>query len=131
MQLSSKIRSSIVATMIGAGIAAFGFSTCDAAMITAYEQHIDEKYVVDTSSIYRPDANHISVLVYYSETNKNISDDKFNYKFRFQNNQWYLLERKDAPDSDTDIKEDETHYWAVVEDKSVAQDVLRVAVAYS
>lgn len=103
---------------------------CSAALVTAYEQQVDEKYVVDTSSIYRPDANHISVLVYYSESFKNISDQKYTYKFRYDDNKWWILEHK-SKGGPEDIREDDTHYWAVVEPNSIAQDVLRVVTAYS
>lgn len=132
MYIPSRLRLIAMAAVLGIGFVTYDFPTCDAAMVTAYEQQVDEKYVVDTTSIYRPDANHISVLVYYSDTYKNILNSQYNYKFRFQNDKWYLLEKVSPADVvPTDIKEDDTHYWSIVESKSVAQDVLRVAVAYS
>lgn len=132
MYIPSRLRLIAMVAVLGIGFVTYDFSTCDAAMVTAYEQQVDEKYVVDTTSIYRPDANHISVLVYYSDTYKNILNSQYNYKFRFQNDKWYLLEKVSPADVvPTDIKEDDTHYWSIVEPKSVAQDVLRVAVAYS
>lgn len=43
---------------------------------------------------------------------------------------WYILEQKNAPESG-DIYEDDTHYWSIVEEKSIAQDVLKVVLAYA
>ena len=88
MYIPSRLRLIAMAAVLGIGFVTYDFPTCDAAMVTAYEQQVDEKYVVDTTSIYRPDANHISVLVYYSDTYKNISNSQYNYKFRFQNDKW-------------------------------------------
>ena len=38
--------------------------------------------------------------------------------------------QKNAAESG-DIYEDDTHYWSIVEEKSIAQDVLKVVLAYA
>ena len=54
------------------------------------------------------------------------------YKFWYNTGRgaWYILEQKNAPESG-DIYEDDTHYWSIVEEKSIAQDVLKVVLAYA
>ena len=56
---------SFLAMLVAAVAAVYVPTACSAAYVTAYEQHVDEKYVVDTSTVYRPDAEHINVGVYY------------------------------------------------------------------
>ena len=110
---------------------AFMFGIIDIAhaeVITAYSQHIDEKYDVDTSTIYNPDKNHINVGVYYTDNVKK-KTNPFVFKFQYINNSWMLLEKKDKAE-EGDIKEDDHHYWAHVDNGSVAQDILRVIIPY-
>lgn len=60
-----------LAMLVAAVAAIYVPTACSAAYVTAYEQHVDEKYVVDTSTVYRPDAEHINVGVYYTDNIKN------------------------------------------------------------
>lgn len=106
-------------------------SMAQAEYVTAFEQHIDEKYVVDTSTIYQQDPNHINIGVYYTD---NIANKTYPYTYKFWYNeergQWFILEKKAASNNPLDIRFDEKHYWALVEPKSIAQDVLKIALAY-
>ena len=111
---------SFLAMLVAAVAAVYVPTACSAAYVTAYEQHVDEKYVVDTSTVYRPDAEHINVGVYYTDNIKNNTG----------RGAWYILEQKNAAESG-DIYEDDTHYWSIVEEKSIAQDVLKVVLAYA
>lgn len=122
---------SFLAMLVAAVAAVYVPAACSAAYVTAYEQHVDEKYVVDTSTVYRPDAEHINVGVYYTD---NIKNKTYPYVYKFWYNTgrgaWYILEQKNAAESG-DIYEDDTHYWSIVEEKSIAQDVLKVVLAYA
>ncbi|XOQ25387.1 MAG: Exported protein [Mitsuokella multacida] len=127
-----KMKKNMLAMLLAAVAAVYApTAVCSAAYITAYEQHIDEKYVVDTSTIYRPDSEHINVGVYYTDNIKNTTSP-FVYKFWYNTGRgaWYILEQKNKADSG-DIYEDDTHYWSIVEEKSIAQDVLKVVLPYA
>ena len=114
---------SFLAMLVAAVAAVYVPTACSAAYVTAYEQHVDEKY--------RPDAEHINVGVYYTD---NIKNKTYPYVYKFWYNTgrgaWYILEQKNAAESG-DIYEDDTHYWSIVEEKSIAQDVLKVVLAYA
>lgn len=73
---------SFLAMLVAAVAAVYVPTACSAAYVTAYEQHVDEKYVVDTSTVYRPDAEHINVGVYYTD---NIKNKTYPYVYKF----WY------------------------------------------
>ncbi|MFV0635079.1 hypothetical protein [Mitsuokella sp.] len=127
-----KMKKNILGMLLAATAAVCApVAVCSAAYVTAYEQHVDEKYVVDTSTVYRPDADHINVGVYYTD---NIKQKTYPYVYKFWYNSgrgaWYILEQKDKAESG-DIYEDDTHYWSIVEEKSIAQDVLKVVLAYT
>ena len=104
---SMKLR--FLAMLVAAVAAIYVPTACSAAYVTAYEQHVDEKYVVDTSTVYRPDAEHINVGVYYTD---NIKNKTYPYVYKF----WYNTGRG---------------AWSIVEEKSIAQDVLKVVLAYA
>ncbi|WP_288777611.1 hypothetical protein [uncultured Mitsuokella sp.] len=95
---SMKLR--FLAMLVAAVAAIYVPTACSAAYVTAYEQHVDEKYVVDTSTVYRPDAEHINVGVYYTD---NIKNKTYPYVYKFWYNTgrgaWYILEQKNAPES--------------------------------
>lgn len=91
-----------------------------AQYITAVENVHYEKYIVDTSSIYYPTAQHqdrFNVGVYYYGDIKNPDKAQpYVYKFKFENNTWYIHAADDS--------------WNEVEPNSISSDVLRVCLPY-
>ena len=105
---------------------AFAFATpmvANAEYITALEDIHYEKYVVDTSSIFYPDANdhrsQFNVTVYYYNDIKNPDKNQmytFKFKFDEKSMQWLIHTSEDK--------------WENVEPKSIASDILRTCLPY-
>jgi hypothetical protein len=115
-----KLKSLILAGMISTSVLVP--SIANAQYITAYEKVVYDRYVVDTASFFYPDKddkyNKFNCIVWHfvSDTDKG---SPFTFKFKFDNNKWYIHE----------TTKDKSH-WVVVENNSVASDVLRVCLPY-
>ena len=120
MKISKKLKSILLAGMISTSVLAP--SMANAQYITAYEKVVYDKYVVDTASFFYPDKddkyNKFNCIVwhYTSDTDKG---SPFAFKFKFENNKWYIHET---------VKDKSS--WVIVENNSVASDVLRVCLPY-
>lgn len=87
-----------------------------AAYVTAYQNIVYEKDIVDTSSIYNPDKNHFNCVVYtfHSSTDKG---QPYIYKYMFDENKmaWKIHAGGE---------------WNIIELGSLAADVLKVCLPY-
>lgn len=87
-----------------------------AAYVTAYQNIVYEKDIVDMSSIYNPDKNHFNCVVYtfHSSTDKG---RPYIYKYMFDENEmaWKIHAGGE---------------WNIVEPGSLAADVLKVCLPY-
>ena len=57
-------------------------------IVTCFEEHIHERYAIDTSSVFQRDSRHVNVLVY-----KYVNDDlvsKAVYQYEYRDNVWYI-----------------------------------------
>ena len=109
-----RIRNLLSAAIIAAGLTIPSVSS--AAYITAYQNIVYEKYIVDTNSIYNPDKNHFNCVVYtfHSDTDKG---HPYIYKFLYDENEMTWKIHADGE-------------WNIVEPKSLAADVLKVCLPY-
>ena len=100
-------------------------STASAEYITAFEQQIYEKYVVDTQSIFYPEKHStdmFNVLVWtYTDMKNPEKAQAYTYKFKYEDRTWKVFSKKN--------KDDEGRYITFDND-SVAQHVLRVCLPY-
>lgn len=92
-----------------------------AEYITASETMKYEKYVVDTTSIFYPNKDDhrsmFNVIVwFYNDYNDQSKGSAFCFKYKFEDNQWKIHASDDK--------------WNVVENNSIASDVLRVTLPY-
>lgn len=120
MTMKSKLLSALI---LGTTFALATPMVASAEYITAMEDIHYEKCVVDTSSIFYPDAkdhkNQFNVVVYYYNDIKNPDKNQmytFKYRFSEEDMQWTIHTSEDK--------------WENVEPKSVASDVLRTCMPY-
>ena len=109
-----RIRNLLLAAIIAAGLTMPSVS--NAAYITAYQNIVYEKDIVDTNSIYNPDKDHFNCVVYtfHSDTDKG---HPYIYKFFYDENEMTWKIHADGE-------------WNIVEPKSLAADVLKVCLPY-
>lgn len=110
---------------LAASIALFSVvpNNCNAEYITAFEEIKYEKYVVDTDSFFYPnekDKNSQFNCIVWKYTSAEDKGSPFAFKFKFENNKWYIHERN---------KKNELE-WVDVDPTSIAAGVLRVALPY-
>ena len=100
-------------------------SVANAQYITAFEQQVYEKYVVDTQSIFYPEkhtTDMFNVLVWaYTDMKDPEKAQPYTYKFKYEDRTWKIFSKRD--------KADEGRYIAFDND-SIAQHVLRVCLPY-
>ena len=100
-------------------------SIASAEYITAFEQQIYEKYVVDTQSIFYPkkhNADMFNVLVWvYTDKNNPEKAQPYTYRFKYEDGAWKVFMKNS--------KDDEGRYEKFDND-SIAQRVLRVCLPF-
>ena len=99
-------------------------SDCNAEYITAYEEIVYDKYVVDTDSFFYPDEKRKSDMFNCIVWEYKSAEDKgqpYTFRFKFEDNAWKIAERK---------KGHEDLVWVKVETNSIASGVLRAALPF-
>lgn len=91
-------------------------SVTQAAYVTAYQNIVYEKDVVDTNSIYNPDKDHFNCVVYtfHSDTDKG---QPYIYKYMYDEGEMVWKIHADGQ-------------WNTVESGSLAASVLKVCLPY-
>lgn len=100
-----------------AGLAFFAApAVAQAAYVTAYQNIVYEKDVVDTNSIYNPDKDHFNCVVYtfHSDTDKG---QPYIYKYMYDEGEMVWKIHADGQ-------------WNTVESGSLAASVLKVCLPY-
>lgn len=57
-------------------------------IVPCYEEHVNYKYAIDTSSVFQRDKNHVNVLVYKWQDDELVS--KAVYQYEYKDNVWYI-----------------------------------------
>lgn len=57
-------------------------------IVTCYEEHVNYKYTIDTSSVFQRDSSHVNVLVYKWQDGELIS--KAIYQYQCKDSVWYI-----------------------------------------
>jgi hypothetical protein len=51
-------------------------------IVPCYEEHVNYKYAIDTSSVFQRDKNHVNVLVYKWQDGELISKAVYQYEYK-------------------------------------------------
>lgn len=114
--LGKKSASLCVPLLAGLAFFAAAPSVTQAAYVTAYQNIVYEKDVVDTNSIYNPDKDHFNCVVYtfHSDTDKG---QPYIYKYMYDEGEMVWKIHADGQ-------------WNTVESGSLAASVLKVCLPY-